>query len=302
MASDRIFLVNEFDATKINVGELKLLDSGAKICNMTVDGAPIKLQLPELRVPFSYKEHIPKDGGVAKYTLTVSFAGRDSNPKVKKLYEQMESLDNMIKSIALERSVDWFAKKNSMELIEDKYRPIIRWSIDKDTKLPTDKYPPMMSFKMPFDSSHDRFTFDMFDYSGKPIDIRNVNNKAKDAMVHCIVACTGIWVSGGMFGSSWKLDSIVVKPAVKMSGFRAFRFDPEDHMDDRESSSDDNIPERASEDYVGEESQEVTHLLSDDESKGPSNVKDTSTTVPDEPEEDDEISSLRTLKKRVPPK
>jgi hypothetical protein len=295
MASDRIFLVSEFDATKINVGEVKALDSGAKICNVTVDGVPIKIQLPEMHVPFPYKEYLPKEGGGAKYTLTVSFSGRDSNPKIKKLYEQMEKMDNTLKGIAHERSFEWFGGKKSMELIEDKFRSTVRWSIDKDTKLPTEKYPPMMSFKMPFDAGNDKFTFDMFDYSGKPIDIRNVNNKAKDSKVHCIIACTGIWLSGGMFGCSWKLDSIVVKPAMKVSGFRAFRFDPEDQMDKREMiGGSDDAPDR-NDNYCGEESQDVTHLVSDDETK-----QSMSTSIPDEDEEDD--STVRSVKKRVPPK
>lgn len=288
--TNRIISLKEFDPTKVQIGELKLLDNGCKMSNMTYDGDLLTIEFPEMYSPWGFNELIPKEGGPAKFSMGVSFKGMGTRPALKKFHDDMNTLDDMVKKVAMDRSFDWFGGKKSAEVVEEKFKHTVRIPIDKDTKLPTDRFPPTMSVKMPFDVKRDQFTFECYDKNGNPIDIRHVPNKAKDAKVTIAAQCTGIWLAAGMFGVSWKVYMMVVVPAPKMTGFKAFKF--ADRIDDGRESEEagEDVPKASygQDDY-------------DDVSSDGHSVPVVSTSVPDE-DENLEEDTIVIPKKNLKPK
>lgn len=243
MAANNILLAKNIDVSKCTYGEVRSLSSGGKAVYVGYEGKPLVIQTAELPAPFGLSKWSPgqgKDKGAAagqasdkpendKYSVELSFKGRETKPSVQHFYNFLSSFDDKLVADALTNSQQWFKKKYSSEdVIRALYTPHVKFAKDKDTGEVIDKYPPTFRLSVPFRDG--KPTCDIYDRNGN---IMNTTDIPKGSKVTAIMQCLGLWLAGGKFGCSWKVLQLRVTPPETIKGF-AFR----DIDDDKNEQSD----------------------------------------------------------------
>lgn len=227
MSTPNIILPNDFNVSKINYGAVKKLENGGKSIYIKYGGDPLIMQLPEMSAPFGLSKWA--GDGKTKYSLDLSFSGKDQRKVLQTFFENMVNLDKKLVTDAIENSPTWFNKKySSFEVVEALYTPMVKYAKDKNTGEITDKYP--ATFKMSVPLAKDG-SFDCEVYNGKAerVDLASLEEKGgiKGARVSAIVQCLGIWIAGSKFGCSWKVIQMKVSQRAAISGY-AIRDIPDD--------------------------------------------------------------------------
>ena len=143
MASNNIVLPKNFDANEITFDVVKKNAMGGNVVYFKYEGHPkIIMQTPVVSVPFGLSTYTDDKTGAVKYSLDISFRGMDEDPKIQDFHDKMNDFDNFLIDTAVANSKEWFGKKQSKEVIENFYRPLVKPSKDPS------KYAPTMKFKI----------------------------------------------------------------------------------------------------------------------------------------------------------
>jgi hypothetical protein len=223
----------DFNAANVKLSKLRTLDNGGKIVYLSYNEKPLVLQTPEMVAPYGMSKWDNDGKGPAKYTLDLSFKGMDTRDLLKKFYTSLQEFDsNMVKG-GLQHSEEWFKKKyQSAEVVEALYTCVVRRSKD-------DKYPPTFKMTVPYDNNTGEFRVKVFDkVSKKQVDLNDVN--LKGAKVTALVQCTGVWIAGGKFGTTWKVVQLRVEQSAKITeyAFRDIEGDKADDLEEEEEEDD----------------------------------------------------------------
>lgn len=243
---ENIIPFTEFSASAVEASKLRTLENNGKMVFLSYKGKPIVLQTPEMIAPYGLSKWDNDGKSPAKYTLDLSFKGMESRDMLKKFYEAMEDFDKVMMKNGLEHSEEWFKKKHPESVIEALYTCAIRRSKD-------DKYPPTFKMTVPYDNNNMDptggvcFRCKVFDKVTKEKLDLNVLN-LKQARVTAIVQCTGVWIAGGKFGTTWKVLQLRAEQTSKIPeyAFRDIEGDNADLDEDDEDDMDNDIPKRKS--------------------------------------------------------
>lgn len=217
MAVSAIARSFEVDPSKISFSsQVKTLDSGYKMVWCTYKNEPFAMQLPKMKAPFGLNKWTDDKGSAEKYSIDLSFAGKETNEKLQATYDLFNTLDKKIIQVALENSQEWFKKKyTTEEVIEALYTPIV--------KMPkNEQYPP--TIKLPLKEKPDgNFTCLVFDGQRNQVNLKTLECKGSE--IHAIVQLSHVWIAGGKFGVAWKVQQLQVSPRPALT---EYAFQPED--------------------------------------------------------------------------
>lgn len=238
MAS-QIMLPKNIDLSKINFGAPKLLNGGARIVPVSYDNKQFVFQTARMVCNYGLSKW--GEGAAAKYSLDGSFKNKEMNKSLQNFYDMLMKLDKFMIDRGVENSVEWFKKKhNNSEVVAAIYSHTVRFPKDKETGEVTDKYAP--SFKMNVPIKDGRCTCQVYDNRQAIIDIMSGIN-LKGATISAIIKCTGVWLAGGNFGLTFRVEQLRVEATQDvLSGF-AFQNDddnvcaPEDEGDEDDNMS-----------------------------------------------------------------
>lgn len=206
--------------------------TGGRSMYLNYDNKQLAFQTPKMRLPYGLGK-FEEPGKSPKYTIDLSFVGMDENPKLKKFFDMLQSIDEKIIADCQkkENTLVWMKKKTiSEDVARTLYTTSIKRAKDKETGEYTDKYPP--TFKAKVTQWDNKFTTKLYNHEKVLIDNDAElyeQNLAKGQNVVAIVKCGGVWFSGGKFGVSWKADLLKVDEPRGFVGY-AFR----DESDDEE--------------------------------------------------------------------
>lgn len=206
-------LPKNIDVSKISYSEMRTLQSGAKTVPLFYGSDRLTIQTPVMYVPpyglsepFKIKEAIKKglpiNDSDKQYDINVTFKGIDENPKIKMFHDKLKEIEDKIIDDAFKNRAAWFNKKvfSDKMQIATMFSPIVR--VD-----PAGKYPAGFKARLPYDVKNNSFMFDAYDMDNNELSFQEIMTKLKGARVQLIVQITGLWFSGGMFGSSWRVVS-----------------------------------------------------------------------------------------------
>jgi hypothetical protein len=219
---------NEFNGSDVTAGKLNTLDNGGKVVYLSLNEKPVVVQTPSsMFAPYGLSKWDNDGKGPAKYTLDLSFKGMDTRDMLKQFHKSLQDFDQTIGKAGLANADVWFKSNKStkftQEIIDMLYTSVLRRSKD-------DKYPPTFKMTVPYDNSTNEFRCKVFDKKTRePLNMNEVNFKG--AKVTAIIQCTGIWIAGGKFGTTWKAIQLLVEQNAKISEF-AFREIEGDKADD----------------------------------------------------------------------
>ena len=121
MSDFRPVLAKDFDPSKVNFTNARVMGSGAKLFFLEYNGGPLVIQSPDM--PLTFDPQIFEDGPNAKYSVKTSL--NMSNEQCKEFYEKMNQFDMRLKELGKANSQEWFKKKNmSDEVIDSMYTHI----------------------------------------------------------------------------------------------------------------------------------------------------------------------------------
>ncbi|AGE55600.1 hypothetical protein ATCVMN08101_290L [Acanthocystis turfacea Chlorella virus MN0810.1] len=204
-----VFTAKTFEPSTIGFGPVEKNKMGGKFIPLTdANGAKtrITIQTPTMALPFgisAYRER--PDAEPLSFSADLSFRDMDTDDNVATFYNKIKELDAHLLQTAAAKSVEWFGKKKSAELLADTYRPLTKED-------PSGKYAPNMKFKIAM--MNGAANVRVFDTDKTPISIDDVPRGSK---VKIIAEIASVWMVGGgtMWGVSFRVAQILVvsKPA-----------------------------------------------------------------------------------------
>jgi hypothetical protein len=172
-----------------------------------------------------------KDTSVLKYDMSLQiprdeFATQESREFLK----LMKDLDEKILDDAVKNSVEWFGKKKTKEILQDNYRPILKYPQFKEGERkgePDTSRAPTIKVKLPMWDG--KYTFKLFDAQANNAlvfpDEAGSTPEAflpKGCEVCCVIQCGGVYVADGKFGVTWKLYQASVKKPEKLEDNKCY--------------------------------------------------------------------------------
>lgn len=254
---ENIVPFTEFDGANVKLSKLRTLDNGGKMVYLSFNERQVIVQTPEMSTPFGLSkwENEDKRGNkTTKYTIDMSFKGMETRETLQTFYKALQDFDTTLLQSGVQHGEDWVNKElTSIDMARVAYTPVIR-------KSKGDKYPATFKMAVPFDQRTNEFTCKVYNKSTKErMDLNDID--LKGAKTTGIVQCTGIWIAGGRYGTTWKVIQLLVDPPAKIADF-AFRKiagdsapDLEDDEDDAEVNPTGN--DNASDDLVASEDDEI---------------------------------------------
>ncbi len=261
---ESIILPSNFDVSSVTYSAPRTLDNGGRAIYMGLNRSPIVLQTPEMIAPYGVSNWNDDGKGPDKYSLDLSFKGKDDRPNLNTFFEKMVALDKKLVQDGVDNSMTWLKKKyNSVDVVEALYTPMVKYAKDKTTGEITDKYPPVFKLKIPF--VNNAFQCEVYDNKRKPVDLKQLIDTGafKGAKVTAIIQCLGIWVAGGKYGCSWKILQMRVSPPQTIKGY-AFKEIEDDKVDDSDIEDDDSVNGN---EILNHATEELNSLNVDDESE-----------------------------------
>ena len=212
---DSIVLPSDFDVSNISYSEPRVLDNGGKVIYVSYNKKKLIVQTPEMVAPFGLSKWNNEGKGNDKYSLDLSFKGKESREILSKFFDGFRALDKKLVEDGLKNCQTWLKKAyKSEDVVEALYTPIIKFAKDKNGEI-NDKYPP--TFKMTVPHSGTQFMCDVYDSNRDAVDLGAIETKS--SRVSAIVQCVGIWIAGTKFGCSWKVLQMKVSPPSTIKGY-----------------------------------------------------------------------------------
>lgn len=283
MSTSSIILAKDLDLSKVTYDEPRKLDNGGKMIYVSFKRQPIRIQTPRCYVPFGVNVYKNDDTNTETHSIDMSFDGKDTVPAMKDFYNKIRMFDEMNVSKGFEYHQSWFRKKyQSKEVIEALYTTMIKYPKDKNGDFTTD-WPPTLKFKLPMDKNG-KYTFETYNTNNELIDIKDVATKGSRMIA--ILKCNGIWLAGGKFGMSWKVEQIQITPPSKLTGY-CIKIIEEEMIDGC-------VKDTASVDST-EQPEQI-----DDFVEEPSNKDNTYVEDSEDEDEDDDVDELEPKREREP--
>lgn len=231
-------LPNEFDASKISFGNVKVNENKGKSIYVGYDNGPLIFQTPEMVAPFGVSKW-DKDDGKDKYSVSLSFKGKETREPLNKFFENLNTLNETLIQGAKNNSEAWFGNVKSEIVLRELITPVISYSKEKD------KYPP--TIKANLMQKNGNYDLEVYDESCNEIKYDGTMD-LKNSRITALIQCLGIWVIGSKFGITWKIVQMRVIPAKKLQGY-AFREIANDsaEVEPQEDDADDIEPVEADE-------------------------------------------------------
>uniref|UniRef100_A0A6C0KXE4 Uncharacterized protein n=1 Tax=viral metagenome TaxID=1070528 RepID=A0A6C0KXE4_9ZZZZ len=201
-----------FDATKLSFGDMKSLDSGGKIVDISYDGRRNLLtQTASMVLPYGL--NVYDKAGPVSYSVDVSFRGVEENPKIAAFHDMLAAFDSAVMEAGVKNSLLWLGIDPKSEppatlrsLVKRAYTPCLKIALDKNTKQPK-PYPPTLKLKLPKDNG--AFKTQFYDQNKQRIEGTTVEDLlVKGAQGTFLIKCTSIWFAGAKFGASWKAEQV----------------------------------------------------------------------------------------------
>jgi hypothetical protein len=212
-----LIFAKHVDVSKISFGQIRTNDSGGKNISILYDGKPLYVQTPEMTCVYGLSKW-PGDGKNDKYSVELSFQGQTPNNGLGKFLKVLGDMNDKFLQAALDNSLEWFRKKyTSKDVVEAIYTPLIKYSKDKNTGEVTDRYPPTFRLNVPINDG--KVGCLVYDANRSEIDLLDPGLITKSSKMTAIIRLSGVWIAGGKFGCTCRVEQLRVIPQRGLAGY-----------------------------------------------------------------------------------
>jgi hypothetical protein len=270
-----------FNTDNLNIGEVKDIPNvpGAKMAYLNYNDEDIKKQLyiqtPLMSAPFGLSKFQSKnkDGSdsneAPKYSLDLSFLGKEKDDKIKNFHTLFKSIDKIVKKhgTGLNKNGKWMKKKYDKKMIEEFYASNIKVPEDNADGTPS-KFDPTFKIKVPT-TKEGVINIKMYDKDKKEMDGNPEEIITKGCKAKALIRVKSIWLNDKRFGLSIELVQVIVHPSSKMNTYGFADSDDENASDEEndknEEQESDDEEEDNNEDNDGDNNQDEVVEENDDE-------------------------------------
>lgn len=215
---------------KVKYGDLIIRTNGQKSVNLGHEKATNKLFImsPEMMTWGINEVTDPITKEIKGYDFNLQFPMAEelkNNPDAKMFLENMKNLEEKLKSDAVKQSGKWFNRPMSREQIEVIWTPMIKYPKNKDTGMEDYNKSPTIKVKVPFYDG--KFKGEFYNMKQEPIYLPD-DHRFADVNVPCLIKKLanvyvmavngGLWFVGNKFGTTWRLQQVVVENKEIISG------------------------------------------------------------------------------------
>ena len=247
MSSSSTFICDshDFDVNCISYGKPKINQSGGKNIptfnnNMK---CPIRLKFPYMLTWGAHDDMEQKN----RWSFSLQYPQEDieKTEEIKKSLAKMIEFEEKIKSDAIVHAADWLDQDGdtSAAVINALWSPMLKYTKIKGTKKADKSKQPCLDVKLP--QWENVWKFEIYTPSGRllfPVNSPGEHPEQfikKFSVVSTAVVNGGVWVTGGKFGTTWKLIQLMIqkeKPSFQGKClFTNIVPDDDDEEDDLES-------------------------------------------------------------------
>lgn len=213
--------------THLHYTQPKVNDRGSKNVNVLNKAQKsATLVSTPLMLTWGVNEFVDDSTGRKTYDLALQFPSAEyPNPEAQQFLDNMKALETRIKQDAITNCKEWFNKaKMSDDVVDALWTPMLRYPKDKQTQEPDYSRAPTLKVKIPF--WNDTWNTEVFDTKGKVLFSSDNDESSgtpvtlipKGAKVATIIKNGGIWFANGKFGTTWRLEQVVVQPRASLKG------------------------------------------------------------------------------------
>lgn len=197
--SSQVVKMSEFNVSSLSLGQVKVMESGGKLCSLNYNGGKFMTQMGSLTLP--YGMNVFDKAGPIKYSMDLSLRGHEENPKIKEIYEAFLALDEYMIDQGVKNSKQWFKADLSRDVVKAFYTPMVKVAKDADGN--PKPFPP--TIKINLRKQGEKFDVSVYDDKKRPYDgVPLEDLLVKGAQLTTVVQCTSVWFAGSKFGLSWK--------------------------------------------------------------------------------------------------
>jgi hypothetical protein len=243
----------DFNPKNVTFRPPRVLDHGGKIIGVSYKGQPLRLQTPEMSLPYGVSVFEDPNGN-NKYSVDFSFRGEDDSERLSRFHDQMREFQAVLIQAGIDNSMAWFKKKMSAEVITEFFTPILKQSRDKETGEPDGKYPDTVKVKL--DVRNGEFRCKAFAPDHTEIDEPLDSLLVKGTRTTSIILPSFLWFAGGKFGVTIKAEQMRVKVPPRNDQY-GFVDDDEEDGDDAEEEEEEEGGAQFVDDDEDDEEEEV---------------------------------------------
>lgn len=264
MANNAIITAANLDINKVSFGDIRANKAGGKTVPIKYNGQSLQIRIPKMSYPMGV--NIKENENGTSYTLSATLRGCDHFAKERAgaetgetgvLYNFLLDLQEALLDTAAKKSVAWFGKSRTKEVLTELMKQSISPSVEKVNGewVPTGKYPPSFRMKVPVYDG--RVSMDVTDSQGRPIEVTtdNLASVFPKKVEASIVVSPSVYVSGQGFGVTWRVSYARVAPAQRLTAAQVFADEIEEEVRGGGSAAPAPTPEEQTEDH--EETLEV---------------------------------------------
>jgi hypothetical protein len=181
-----------------------------KIVISTKQGTPLRIQFPRMYMPFGVSGFTP-EVGPTKYNIDFAIKGYDEDGSyMKKFYESLRKLEDMIIDAVVEQSEEVFGSPMSKEDLKPMFNSNVKESTDREPK-----------FRVKVDTDmEDKIKANVFDSDKNPMNDDVTNGLYARNSGHAIVELNSVYFLNRKFGCTWKLNQLIVYEPQNLKGFQ----------------------------------------------------------------------------------
>ena len=181
-----------------------------RIVISTKQGTPLRIQFPRMYMPFGVSGFVPEIGPT-KYNIDFAIKGYDEEESyMKKFYDSIKSLENMIIDSVHEQSESIFGSKMTREELVPMFNSNMKESPGREPK-----------FRVKVDTTmEDKIKASVFDADKNPTHDEIQNGLYSRNSGHAIVELGSVYFLNRKFGCTWKLHQLIVYEPRNLKGFQ----------------------------------------------------------------------------------
>jgi len=209
MSEIKVLHISQIKPSQFAVSAPKRNQNGGLRVDVEYKDTPLSgkvylVQTPKLRLPFGLGSQEHSTG--SSYSLSMSFDNyKNNSPSEIEFVKGLELIDDQIKKLAAENSKVWFKKQMKLDVIDELYRPSIRYSED---------WAPLFRCKVPYWSG--KFSCDFYDQNRSKCESSSITNGC-----NCIalIQLSSLWFMDKQFGATWVVKQAQTFPVVRYDAF-----------------------------------------------------------------------------------
>lgn len=246
MSVGSILKPGQFDPSTFEFTSVRVNSYNGKEVYVNHDNHKVRIMTPKLYCPWGLSTYPMNDPNPQSYYLVLQFP-KGMNEKMQTFHDQLVAYDEHVIKTGMERSQEWFGRKNMKEpMMREFYSPFVKKHMKEDGT----QYPDTITLKLRF--KNDRFAAKCFKGDKEPADILEAIKKG--CYIKAVMELNGVYLKKNQGSASATALQLKVYPPTRLTGYAFIPDEDDDEIVNIEEAADGEDEEDGEEENMFQES------------------------------------------------